>query len=328
MAAKKTNSKKLAVLTSGGDASGMNACIRTVVRYGLNLGFEVYGIRHGYKGLVNDEIFPMDYSSVSNSVHAGGTILRSARCLEFKEKDVVIKSADNLLSKGIDNLIVIGGDGSFRGVQDLHEFTNINVIGIPGTIDNDMGYTDSTIGYDTACNTVIDAILKLRDTITSHDRIMILEVMGRMCGNIALNSAVAGGAEYVIVPEAPADVDEIAQSVKRGFDKGKTSTIILLAEGKNELKDELMQKVADATGRRVNHMALGYMQRGGIPTMADRVLAARMAQRAVDLIECGQSGRVVGVRGGDIYDTTVLEALKVPKEFDEQLYNLAITISK
>ncbi len=326
--AKKCVNKKLAVLTSGGDASGMNACIRTVVRYGLSHGFEMYGVRHGYKGLVNDEIFPMDYSSVSNSVHAGGTILRSARCLEFKEKDVMMKAAENLLRRGIDNLIVIGGDGSFRGVEDLHENTELSVIGIPGTIDNDMGYTDSTIGYDTACNTVIDAILKLRDTITSHDRIMILEVMGRMSGNIALNSAVAGGAEYVIVPEAPADVDEIAKSVKRGFDKGKTSTIILLPDRPHALKDELVKKVADATNRRVNHMALGYMQRGGIPTMADRVLAARMAQRAVDLIECGQSGRVVGVRGGDIYDTTVLEALKIPKEFDEQLYNLAITISK
>lgn len=326
--AKKSVNKRIAVLTSGGDASGMNACIRTVVRYGLSRGFEVYGIRHGYKGMVGDEIIGMDYSSVSNSVHAGGTILRSARCLEFKERDVMLKAADNLLKRGIENLIVIGGDGSFRGVEDLHENTDLSVIGIPGTIDNDMGYTDSTIGYDTACNTVIDAILKLRDTITSHDRIMVLEVMGRMSGNIALNSAVAGGAEYVIVPEAPADVDEIARSVRRGFDKGKTSTIILLAEGKNELKDELVKKVAEATNRRVNHMALGYMQRGGIPTMADRVLAARMAQRAVDLIECGQSGRVVGIRGGDIYDTTVLEALKIPKEFDEQLYNLAITISK
>lgn len=326
--AKKCENKKLAVLTSGGDASGMNACIRTVVRYGLSHGFEMYGIRHGYKGMVNNEVIPMNYSSVSNCVHAGGTILRSARCLEFKEKDVMLKAAQNLLDRGIENLIVIGGDGSFRGVEDLHQNTDLSVIGIPGTIDNDMGYTDSTIGYDTACNTVIDAILKLRDTITSHDRIMVLEVMGRNSGNIALNSAVAGGAEYVIVPEAPVNVDDIADSVKRGFDKGKTSTIILLAEGKNEIKDELVKKVADATNRRVNHMALGYMQRGGIPTMADRVLAARMAQRAVDLIECGQSGRVVGVRGGDIYDTTVLEALRLPKDFDEQLYKLAITISK
>lgn len=323
-----SKSKKLAVLTSGGDASGMNACIRTVVRYGLYLGYDMYGVRHGYQGLVNDEIIPMPYSSVSNCVHAGGTILRSSRCPEFKDIDVMKKAVNNLLDKGIENLIVIGGDGSFRGVQDMHVNTDLKVIGIPGTIDNDMGYTDFTIGFDTACNTVIDAILKLRDTITSHDRIMILEVMGRMSGNIALNSAVAGGAEYVIVPEAPADVDEIAKSVKRGFDKGKTSTIILLAEGQNHLKDALLEKVAAETGRRVNHMALGYMQRGGNPTMSDRVLAARMAQRAVDLIECGQSGRVVGVRGGDIYDTTVIEALRLPKEFDKKLYDLAIVISK
>ncbi len=323
-----SKSKKLAVLTSGGDASGMNACIRTVVRYGLYLGYDMYGVRHGYSGLVNNEIIPMPYSSVSNCVHAGGTILRSSRCPEFKDLDVMKKAVNNLLDKGIENLIVIGGDGSFRGVQDMHVNTDLKVIGIPGTIDNDMGYTDFTIGFDTACNTVIDAILKLRDTITSHDRIMILEVMGRMSGNIALNSAVAGGAEYVIVPEAPADVDEIAKSVKRGFDKGKTSTIILLAEGQNHLKDALLEKVAAETGRRVNHMALGYMQRGGNPTMSDRVLAARMAQRAVDLIECGQSGRVVGVRGGDIYDTTVIEALRLPKEFDQKLYDLAIVISK
>ncbi len=323
-----SKTKKLAVLTSGGDASGMNACIRTVVRYGQYMGYETFGVRHGYTGLLNDEIIPMPYGSVSNCVHAGGTILRSSRCPEFKDIEIMKKGVDNLLNKGIENLIVIGGDGSFRGVQDMHVNTDLKVIGIPGTIDNDMGYTDFTIGFDTACNTVIDAILKLRDTITSHDRIMILEVMGRMSGNIALNSAVAGGAEYVIVPEAPADVDEIAKSVKRGFDKGKTSTIILLAEGQNHLKDALLEKVAAETGRRVNHMALGYMQRGGNPTMSDRVLASRMAQRAVDLIECGQSGRVVGVRGGDIYDTTVIEALRLPKEFDQKLYDLAIVISK
>lgn len=179
-------------------------------------------------------------------------------------------------------------------------------------------------------HTVIDAILKLRDTITSHDRIMILEVMGRDSGNIAINSAVAGGAEYVIVPQAsPVDPVEIAKSVKKGYDvKGKTSTIILLAEGVNYLKDDLIKEISEATGRRVNHMALGYMQRGGNPTVADRVLAARMAQRAVELIMCGQSGRVVGIRGGDIYDTTVLEALRIPKEFDEKLYDLAKVISK
>ena len=328
--AKTLTNKKLAVLTSGGDASGMNAAIRTVLRFAMYNGYEVYGVMHGYKGLVNDEIFKMEYKSVSNTVHTGGTILRTSRCPEFKELEVHKKAAQNLLDKGIENLIVIGGDGSFHGVEALHEHTELNVIGIPGTIDNDMGYTDSTIGFDTACNTVIDAILKLRDTITSHDRIMILEVMGRDSGNIAVNSAIAGGAEYVIVPEAnPVDPKDIAESVRIGFEeKGKTSTIILLAEGCNYLKDSLLEEISKATGRRVNHMALGYMQRGGNPTMADRVLAARMAQRAVELIMCGQSGRVVGIRGGDIYDTTVLEALKIPKEFDEKLYDLAKVISK
>lgn len=210
----------------------------------------------------------------------------------------------------------------------MHEQTKLNVIGIPGTIDNDMGYTDSTIGFDTACNTVVDAILKLRDTITSHDRIMILEVMGRECGNIALNSAVAGGAEYVIVPEVPTDVDEVAATIKDGFDRGKSSAIIVLAEGKTELTDELTQKISEATGRRVNHMALKWMQRGGNPTVEDRVLAAKMACRAVELIECGQSGRVIGIRGGEIFDTTVLEALACKKGFDEKLYEIAQIISR
>ncbi len=321
-------SKKLAVLTSGGDASGMNACVRAVVRCALHKGYEVYGVKHGYRGLCNDEIFKMEYKSVSNTVHTGGTILRTSRCKEFKEHDVMTAAAQNLLDKGINNLVVIGGDGSFRGVQAMHENTELNVIGIPGTIDNDMGYTDFTIGFDTACNTVIDAILKLRDTITSHDRIMVLEVMGRECGNIAINSAVAGGAEYVIVPEAPVDVDELANDVKRGFDSGKTSVIILLAEGRNYLKDEIVEKVAKATNRRVNHMCLGYMQRGGNPTMEDRVLAARMAGKAVELIDHGQSGRVVGVRGGDLFDTTVANALNSKKGFDEDLYNLAQMLSK
>ena len=237
------NGKKLAILTSGGDSSGMNACIRTAVRSAMNKGYEVYGVRHGYVGLMNDDIFQMQYSSVSNCVHTGGTILRTGRTDEFKKISVQKEAAKNLTKRGVNNLIVIGGDGSFRGIEDLHQNTPLNVIGVPGTIDNDMGYTDYTIGFDTACNTVLDAMLKLRDTITSHDRIMILEVMGRHCGDIALKTALAGGAEYVILPEAPTDVDAIAASVKKGFDKGKTSTIIVLAEGRNDLKDELMMRL-------------------------------------------------------------------------------------
>ncbi|MEG2540397.1 MAG: 6-phosphofructokinase [Clostridia bacterium] len=322
------NSKKLAVLTSGGDASGMNACIRAVVRYALNQGFEVYGVRRGYLGLVEDDIFQMEYKSVSNCVHSGGTILRTGRSKDFKEKEVMLEAVGNLTKRGVNNLIVIGGDGSFRGIQDLHQFSDLNVIGIPATIDNDMGFTDYTIGFDTACNTVLDAILKLRDTITSHDRIMVLEVMGRACGDIALYTAVAGGAEYVILPEAPVDVDVIAQGVKEGFDRGKTSTIIVLAEGRNDIKEQLIKKVGEATGRTVNHVALSYMQRGGIPSMSDRVLASRMAIRAVDLLKCHQSGRCVGVRGGDIMDMSVFEALNAPKVFDEQLYNIAKILSK
>lgn len=320
--------KKLAILTSGGDSSGMNACIRTAVRYALNKGYEVYGVRHGYVGMIEDDIIEMPYGSVSNCVHTGGTILRTGRTDEFKKPEVVQAAAQNLLKRGINNLIVIGGDGSFHGVSDLHQLTDINVIGIPGTIDNDMGYTDYTIGFDTACNTVLDAMLKLRDTITSHDRIMILEVMGRHCGDIALKTALAGGAEYVILPEAPTDVDAIAASVKKGFDKGKTSTIIVLAEGRNDLKDELREKVKASTGRTVNHVALSYIQRGGTPSMFDRVLASRLAARAVELIECGQSGRVVGVKGSDIIDVNVIEALKAKKNFDDNLFALATTISK
>ncbi len=320
--------KKIAILTSGGDSSGMNAGIRAAVRYALSKGYTVYGVRHGYVGLVNDDIFEMQYNSVSNCVHTGGTILRTGRSGDFKNPEVLKAAANNLLKRGCDSLIVIGGDGSFRGLLDLHKMTDLRVIGIPGTIDNDMGFTDYTIGFDTACNTVLDAILKLRDTITSHDRIMVLEVMGRHCGDIALYTSLAGGAEYVILPEAPVDVDAIAKSVKDGFDKGKTSTIIVLAEGRNDIKDELMKKVGEATGKTINHIALSYIQRGGIPTMSDRVLASRLAVRAVDLIDDGQSGRVVGIRGGNLIDMTVTEALNTPKTFNEQIYNISTLISK
>ena len=277
---------------------------------------EVYGVRHGYVGLMNDDIFQMQYSSVSNCVHTGGTILRTGRTDEFKKISVQKEAAKNLTKRGVNNLIVIGGDGSFRGIEDLHQNTPLNVIGVPGTIDNDMGYTDYTIGFDTACNTVLDAMLKLRDTITSHDRIMILEVMGRHCGDIALKTAVAGGAEYVIVPEAPADVDAIAASVKKGFDKGKTSTIIVLAEGRNDLKDELRDRSELHPARRHPfhvrpraRFAHGVPRRRAHRVRTERQSGGRARQRH-HRHECH--------RGARLREEVRRQALR-PRDFDKQI---------
>lgn len=320
---------KIAILTSGGDSMGMNACVRAAVRYSLSKNYEIYGVKHGYVGLINDEIEKLDYMSVTNIVHTGGTILKTGRTEEFKKPDVIKKAAENLLDKGIENLIVIGGDGSFRGMQDMANLTGLRCIGIPGTIDNDLGYTDYTIGFDTAVNTVLDAILKLRDTIRANERIMVIEVMGRNCGDIALYSALAGGAEFLVVPEIPYDLDAIAEGVKYGFEvKGKSSAIVILAEGCKECKEELMRKLRDATGHTVSQVVLSYLQRGGIPSMSDRVLACRLAIRAVDLLGEGQRSRVVGVRGGKVIDLSIDEALAMPKQFNTQLYDIAKVISK
>ena len=320
---------KIAILTSGGDSMGMNACVRAAVRYSLSKNYEIYGVKHGYVGLINDEIEKLDYMSVTNIVHTGGTILKTGRTEEFKKPGVIKKAAENLLDKGIEKLIVIGGDGSFRGMQDMANLTGLRCIGIPGTIDNDLGYTDYTIGFDTAVNTVLDAILKLRDTIRANERIMVIEVMGRNCGDIALYSALAGGAEFLVVPEIPYDLDAIAEGVKYGFDvKGKSSAIVILAEGCKECKEELMRKLRDATGHTVSQVVLSYLQRGGIPSMSDRVLACRLAIRAVDLLGEGQRSRVVGVRGGKVIDLSIDEALAMPKQFNTQLYDIAKVISK
>jgi len=317
---------KIAILTSGGDAPGMNACIRACVRYAIYKDFDVYGVQRGYKGLIDNDLQLMTNRSVADIVQRGGTILRSARCPEFKELDFQQQAAETLHAYGIKNLIVIGGDGSFRGAKDLSDNCGINVICIPGTIDNDLAYTDYTLGFDSAVNTVLWAINALRDTMGSHDRVSMLEVMGRNCGDIALYSAIAGGVEYVLVPEVKYDLNEIANSIRFSQKRGKTSNMIILAEGAGK-KEEICAKIKEKTGISVKTTTLGHIQRGGSPSMNDRVLAAKFACRAVDLLLDKQTNRVVGIKDNKIIDCDISDALSQKREFDKELYDIAHILS-
>ena len=317
---------KVAILTSGGDAPGMNACIRACVRYAIYKDLDVYGVQRGYKGLIDNDVHLMTNRSVSDIIQRGGTILRSARCPEFTDVEFQKQAAETLHAYGIENLIVIGGDGSFRGAKDLSDNCKINVIGIPGTIDNDLAYTDYTLGFDSAVNTVLWAINALRDTMGSHDRVSLLEVMGRNCGDIALYSAVAGGVEYVITPEVPYDIDEIAESIRFSQKRGKTSNMIVLAEGAGN-KDEICARIKEKTGISVKTTTLGHIQRGGSPTMADRVLAARFACHAVDLLLEKKTNRVVGIKDNKIIDCDITQALSEKRTFDKNLYDIAYALS-
>lgn len=317
--------RTIAVLTSGGDAPGMNAAIRAVVRAGLAKGFNVMGVRRGYSGLINGEIVPMDRHSVADIIQRGGTILRTARCEEFKTEEGRKRGANILRTFGIDGLVVIGGDGSFKGAQLLSKL-GISTVGLPGTIDNDLPYTEYTIGFDTANNTVLDAINKLRDTSTSHERVSIVEVMGRNCGDIALYAGLAGGAESIIVPEKGYDKDKLCRTILEGKMRGKMHNLIILAEGIGGA-DELAEHVEEITGIETRATKLGHIQRGGSPTCMDRVWASRMGYRAIELIEEGKSSRVVGVEDGKIFDMDIDEALAVPRKFDEKLYEIANALS-
>jgi len=317
--------KTIAVLTSGGDAPGMNAAIRAVVRTGLDKGFRVMGIQRGYSGLINGEIFPMDRHSVADIIQRGGTILRTARCAEFRTEEGRKRGANILKTFGIDGLVVIGGDGSFRGAQLLSKL-GISTVGLPGTIDNDLSYTDYTIGFDTACNTVLDAINKLRDTSTSHERVSIVEVMGRNCGDIALYAGLVGGAESIIVPEKGFNQDELCRTILEGKLRGKMHNLIILAEGIGGA-DDLAKKVEGITGMQARATILGHIQRGGSPTCSDRVLASRMGHRAVELLEEGKSSRVVGIKDGKIVDMDIDDALLIERQFDEKLYEIANALS-
>ncbi|MFA5450158.1 MAG: 6-phosphofructokinase [Clostridia bacterium] len=319
--------KKIAVLTSGGDAPGMNAAIRAVVRYGISQGLRVFGIEGGYDGLIKARLAEMNSRSVSDTIHRGGTILKTARSPEFRSPEGIEKAHDVLRAYGIGGLIVIGGDGSFRGIKDLKNAHNFPCVGIPGTIDNDLSYTDFTLGFDTAVNTVLSAINNIRDTMTSHDRACIIEVMGRKCGDIALYSGLAGGAEAMIVPEIPFSIDELIVRMKKNIIKGKVSDIIVLSEGvcdAEELKKNI-EKRLDITLRTVK---LGYIQRGGMPTMADRLLAAKCAVHAVDLLKEGAIGRVVGIKDNQMVDVDVDEALNMKKDINKELYRIANLLSQ
>lgn len=319
--------RKIAVLTSGGDAPGMNAAIRGVVRCASSRGMEVYGIERGYDGLIKGNIFRMDSRSVSDTIQKGGTILKTARCPEFETEEGIKKGGDVLKAYGIEGMVVIGGDGSFRGMKDLSQMCGIVCMGIPGTIDNDLGYTDFTLGFDTAVNTVLDALNKIRDTMTSHDRACIIEVMGRHCGDIALYSGMAGGAESIVVPELPFNIDEICAKMRRNVIKGKVSDIIVLAEGVCSA-EQLKAEIHDRTGVTIRTVKLGYIQRGGTPSMADRVLAARCADRAVELLyEDSATSRVIGIKNNVIVDVEIEEALSIKKQFNEKMMEIANRLS-
>lgn len=317
--------KTIAVLTSGGDAPGMNAALRAVVRMSIYKGIRVMGVQRGYAGLINGELFEMDRRSVSDIIHKGGTILRTARCEEFKTPEGREKAANVLRVFGIDGLVVIGGDGSFTGAQFLSEM-GIATVGIPGTIDNDLAYTEYAIGFDTALNTVLDAINKIRDTSSSHERISVVEVMGRNCGDIALYAGIGGGAEKVIIPEKGYEIDDLCKTIFEGKLRGKMHNLIILAEGVGGA-NELAKEIEEITGIESRATILGHIQRGGSPSGFDRMLASRMGVAAVEVLMEGKSGRVIGQRDGKIFDEDITTALKMPRKLDEQLYEISKILS-
>ena len=317
--------KKIGVLTSGGDAPGMNAAVRAVVRTALSKGFEVYGIRRGYVGLLNGDIIKMDERSVSDIIHRGGTCLCTARCPEFRTMEGVKKAKEKCDELGIEGLVVIGGDGSFRGAADLSSLGML-CIGIPGTIDNDISCTDYTIGFDTAMNTAMELVDKLRDTSQSHDRISVVEVMGRGAGHIAVNTGIACGATDIITKEVPYNLDDIANTMLEKKAKGKQNFVVIVAEGIGH-SDEIAAVLQEKTGIEARSTILGHVQRGGSPTLRDRVEATRLGHYAVELIEQGIGNRVVAIKDNQIVDYDIQEALSMTKSYDEKLHHIAEQIA-
>ncbi|MDQ0862351.1 6-phosphofructokinase [Bacillus sp. V2I10] len=320
---------KIAVLTSGGDAPGMNTAIRAVVRRGIFKGLDVVGVQNGYKGLMNGEFVSMDLGSVGDIIHRGGTILQSTRCQEFKEAEGQQQALAQLEKEGIDGLIVIGGNGTFEGARKLTA-KGFPTIGIPGTIDNDIAGTEYTIGFDTAVNTAVEAIDKIRDTAASHERTYVVEVMGRDAGDIALWAGMCAGAESIIIPEADHDVDDVIDRIKQGYKRGKTHSIIVVAEGAfNGVGKgiEIGRVIRERTGFDTKVTILGHLQRGGSPSAYDRMMSSQMGAKAVDLLVESEKGVMVGLKNGKLIHSPFEEAAKEKHSVDLSIYHLARSLS-
>ena len=318
--------KRIAVLTSGGDSQGMNTAVRAVAKTAMKKGIEVYGVKRGYKGMLHDEIFKMSPLDVSGIADKGGTILLSARLPEFKDPAVRAAAASNLKKHGIEGLVVIGGDGSFHGADLLYKEHGIKAIGLPGTIDNDIAGTDYTIGYDTAMNIILDAISRIKDTATSHERTYLIEVMGRHCGDLALYSAIAGGANGVLIPEIEFNIDDLANAIKTRRAQGKLSDIIVVAEGVGHVYD-IAAKLKEKVNTEIRVTVLGHLQGGGDPTAFDRLIATRMGVRAVELLEAGESGLMVGIESNKVVTHPISYAWENYQKLSQEDYEIAKMLS-
>lgn len=319
--------EKIGVVTAGGDAPGMNAAIRSVVRTAIFNWLKVVGITRGYAGLIKGKIRPLDARSVSGIINHGGTILKTARCEKIKTEEGIRKAAETLKANKIDGLIVIGGDGSFRGASEIYKISGIPVIGIPATIDNDVAGTDTTIGFDTAVNTALFTIDRIRDTATSHERVFVVEVMGRKRGFLALAVGFAEGAEFILIPEIKFDIETICKKLKQGRKKGKTSEIIVMAEGAGD-SSQMVREIKERTGYDVRLTILGHALRGGSPTAQSRILANQFGAHAVELLLKGAKKRMVGVKGEKIVSVDLDYSWQQKKDIDEQLHRLAEILSE
>lgn len=312
--------KKIGILTSGGDSQGMNSAIRSVVRTGLSRGFEITGIKRGYKGLMEKEFVPLTSRDVGDILYRGGTFLQSARSEEFRTKEGQKKAADNLKEEGIDTLIVIGGDGSYRGAAELQKL-GIKTYGMPGTIDNDIPLTDYTIGFDTTLNVVMDAIGNLRDTMSSHERVSVIEVMGRSSGDIAIHAGIASGVDAILMPELPWDLKDISRQLKEGFDEGKTHSVVVVAEGAGKA-EEIAPLINEYCGLETRPTVLGHIQRGGTPSAFDRVFTSQMGHKVIDLIEKDIYGVALGIEKNEITYHSFEEIFAAETKLRSDLYQI------